>query len=118
MRILGVSKEWDKLKQPFFTTFRFPRKDKDWQVGEGVQIVLHPRSKNRKYLGIAEITNKELLIISTIVYISFCRHVTNDEAVADGFKDIYDMVAWFHKIYPQRSLEPMNKLTLKWRSRG
>jgi len=34
MRILGVSKKWDKLQRPEWTTFRFARKDKDWYEGE------------------------------------------------------------------------------------
>jgi len=51
MRILGVSKKWDKLKnEMLFTTFRFPRKDRDWAVEEVVQLVYKPRSKEREIL--------------------------------------------------------------------
>ena len=31
MRIISFSVMWPKLQQPRFTTFRFPRKDKDWE---------------------------------------------------------------------------------------
>lgn len=54
MRILGFSKHWAKLDNPEFTTFRFPRKDKDWQIGETVKIVIKPRSKGGgELLGLA-----------------------------------------------------------------
>ena len=58
MRILGFSKKWPKLyKNPdeLLTTFRYPRRDKDWQVEEVVQVVYKPRSKEREPLGIARI---------------------------------------------------------------
>jgi len=56
MRILGFSKKWAKLNNKLlFTTFRFPRKDKDWEIEEVVQIVYKPRSKEREPLGIARI---------------------------------------------------------------
>src|SRR3990167_7006726 len=56
MKILGVNERWPKLKQEVFTTFRFG----DWfKVGERVQVVLHPRSKRREVLCIADIIGKE-----------------------------------------------------------
>lgn len=60
MRILGFSQKWHKLNNGIlFTTFRFPRKDKDWEIEEVVQIVYKPRSKQREPLGIARIIRKE-----------------------------------------------------------
>lgn len=35
---------WPKLRQDIFTTYRFPRKDWDWQTEEIVQVVFKPRS--------------------------------------------------------------------------
>ena len=117
MRILGFSKKWSKLSQPEFTTFRFARKDKDWEVGELVQIIYKPRSKDREKLGIAEITRKESRnmvrarrnewVIPTI---------TEEEANADGFENYMQMWFWLFDTYGGQRLihEPMNKLTLRW----
>lgn len=116
MRILGFSKKWDKLQQDVFTTFRFTRKDKDWQVGETVQIVYKPRELElslggeREALGIAEIIGKERRDL-------FRVGVTKLEAIQDGFESFVKMGEWLDKAYGRRWLdEPMNKLTLKWRN--
>ena len=104
MRILGFTKKWDKLLNYSFTTFRFARKDKDWDVGEVVQVVYKPRSKNRDILGIAEIISKETRL--------GCQD--DAEAQEDGFIDARDMERWMVKTYGEaRTWEPMNKLTLK-----
>ena len=108
MRVLGFSKKWDKLNQTKFTTFRFARKDRDWQVGEAVQIIYKPRGKKRERLGIAEIINKEQRDLYRV-------GITDTEVVKDGFKDIDEMGKWLDKTYGRRWLdEPMNKLTLRW----
>ena len=115
MRILGFSRKWPKLNQPEFTTFRFARKDKDWQPGETVQVVYRPRIPTRRILGIAIITAK--------VPRAMCRHlpsilphVTEEEAKQDGFPDYYHMWEWLFDAHGGRRLmdEPMNKLTLRW----
>lgn len=106
MRILGFSRKWDKLKQGEFTTFRFPRRDRDWEVGEVVQVVYKPRRKEGgESLGIAEIISKE----------SRLGAEDDAEAQADGFIGVRDMERWMVKTYGvSRTWEPMNKLTLKW----
>ena len=106
MRILSFSKKWDKLQQPEFTTFRFPRKDKDWFVSEVVQVYFKNRSPNRKKLGEAEIIHKELKKYGAD---------TEAEAQADGFISLRDMERWMIKAHGEaRTYEPMNKLTLRW----
>ncbi|MFA5036717.1 MAG: hypothetical protein WC479_06025 [Candidatus Izemoplasmatales bacterium] len=112
MRIISFSKKWDKLKQPVFTTFRYPRKDRDWTVGEVVQVYYHNRSPNREKLGVAGIINKELRKIGT----AFSEYQpTESEAIADGFKSLADMTAWFRDTHGKRIFsEPVYKLTLKW----
>ncbi len=116
MRPIGFSKKWPKLhlelpiaQRPEFTTFRLTRKDadrgRDWHQGEQVQVVFHPRSKDREALGVADIVSKEPRVI-------YC--VTNEEAIADGFPGGYnEMIVWLgkaHDCFP----ENINKLTLRW----
>ena len=109
MRILGFSQKWQKLSNPEFSTFRFPRRDRDWQEGEVVQIVYKPRSRNRKVLGIAQIMSKE------------CREMymftihRDSEAINDGFSSWHEMLIWINETHGDRwKYEPMNKLTLRW----
>lgn len=107
MRILSFTKMWDKLGQNIFTTFRFPRRDKDWQKGEVVRVFYKQRSPERKELGIAEIIDKEPKKI--------LGDVTGIEAKEDGFQSISDMAFWLRKRYGNRiEDESMNCLTLKW----
>ena len=114
MRILGVSKKWDKLKEPDWTTFRFERKDKDWYEGEFVQVVYKPRSKDREILGQAKIVKKEQRHFG-LFNIYDPRYLTIAEAQEDGFKSYGDMKLWFREQYGKRIFdEPINKLTLKW----
>lgn len=107
MRILGFSKEWDKLKGSFFTTFRVPRKDKDWQLYEKVQIVIKPRTKERKILGEAVIIGKEERSLEGIDL---------HEAVIDGFPSLTEMKYWLIEAHGKEKLDhtPLNKLTLNW----
>ncbi len=127
MRILGFSKKWDKLKQAEFTTFRFPRKDKNWQIGEQVQVVFHPRHKDHETIGIAEIINKETRAMAWLGDKTGAPKISNDEAVADGFPDkgtiedglrlgYYSMWEFMWDNYGGERLlsEHMNKLTLRW----
>ena len=109
MRILGFSKKWAKLKQPSFTTFRCQRRDCDWELFEGAQIVYHPRSRNREILGVAQIIGKESIWIDDISEI---------EAELDGFGSLNEMVGWLALTHGERiQNEPMNKLVLKWVTR-
>ena len=116
MRVLGFSKRWQKLSFSEFSTFRFPRKDKDWSVGEEVQIVYKPRSKEREVLGIAVIISKEpRYFFNPKEEVPNKQLMGHSEAKRDGFKDYYDMVVWLKQAYGERIYtEPMNKLTLRW----
>ena len=111
MRIISFTKMWDKLKQPEFTTFRFPRKDKDWQEGETIQVFCRNRSPNREKLGEALIVGKESKITGRPE-----TDITDEEAIADGFTDARDMEQWLIQTYGIRRVaqESMNKLTLRW----
>lgn len=128
MRILGFSKKWGKLKQVFFTTYRFPRKDKDWGIEEVVQIVYKPRSKEREILGIARIIRKQSknLNKSWQYYPSPSSPntpdmISPDEAEEDGSTgmhgggDTEKMRQFFIPTYGySKCKEPINKLTLYW----
>lgn len=101
----------DKLNKPVFTTFRFPRKDKDWQEGEVVQVYYKNRTPARKKLGNAVIVSKEVKVTG--------RHegdITQEEAIADGFDSIVGMEQWLIKAHGIRRVcgENINKLTLRW----
>ncbi|KKL60061.1 hypothetical protein LCGC14_2209080 [marine sediment metagenome] len=102
MRILGFSKKWDKLNNIEFTTFRSPRKDRDWEADETVQIVYKPRSKKRESLGTARIISKEF---------RFPLEITEEEAIKDGFNNALEV--WLFLKKPKNDT-PMNKLTLRW----
>ena len=114
MRVLGFSKRWQKLSNPTFTTFRFPRKDRDWAMGEEVQIIVKPRRKGGgERLGIAKIIEKEQRWI--VIWWSGEWGITADEAIKDGFNNRYDMLHWLEKAYNTRHCyNLMNKLTLSW----
>lgn len=122
MRILGFSKKWPKLKQPIFTTFRFRRRDRDWEVGEVVQVVYKPRSKDREPLGVAEIVSKEPRRAAKHGCLLPDPCISNEEAERDGFQGTIEKAAYFvmwewlwdtHS--PGRLFkEPINKLTLRW----
>lgn len=130
MRILGFSKKWTKLNsEVLFTTYRFPRKDKDWQVEEVVQIVYKPRSKEREPLGIARIIRKEPKDLNKEYHYNFGSYsqpntpdtITPDEAEQDGFTgmhgggDTKKMRQFFIDTYGYaKCKEPVNKLTLYW----
>jgi len=129
MRILGFSKKWDKLKQEGFTTFRFQRRDRDWRVGEVVQVVYKPRSRAREVLGVAKIVGKEPRWVGWATALIHWIHSQNDilpgcggwgtvshrEAVEDGFDGVLSMIKWMAKTHKDRNnREMMNKLTLRW----
>jgi hypothetical protein len=108
MRVLGFSKKWAKLQIIEFTTFRLPRRDKGWMLGERVQVVFNPRSKDREILGIADIVRKEQIWLDQI---------TDLEAEKDGFPGgVSEMFGWLNKAHDPERLdqEPLNKLTLRW----
>lgn len=121
MRILGFSKkDWVnyltgnlKLEEDIFTTFRFQRHDRDWEVGEVVQVVSKPRTKGRELLGIAMIVGKAPRWVS-LGWVE----VSELEAKADGFSGISAMIDTMAKMHHNRNYsEPMNKLTVQWAER-
>ena len=117
MRILGFSKRWPKLKQAEFTTFRLPRRDKDWGVGDGVQVVFKPRRKGGgELLGIAQIIAKQPRNVAPDWGQDGLPMITNDEAIEDGFSNWGEMFDWLAKAHGLHRLatEPINKLTLRW----
>ena len=106
MRILGYSKKWPKLQKEIHTTFRFTRKDKDWQVGEYIQEVFHPRNKDR------EVINPIAQIID--IHALKCIDITQEEAIEDGFSCTLEMLGWLLKAHGDRvNNELIHKLEIK-----
>ena len=136
MRILGFSKKWPKfeLNKPvgereLFSTYRFTRKDKDWEVEELAQIVYKPRSKEREILGIARIIRKQPKDLKkrwSYYPTPRCPNtpdmITPYEAEQDGFTgmhgggDFEKMHRFFIDTYGYSRCEnePINKLILYW----
>lgn len=130
MRILGFKEKWAKLdRKILFTTFRFPRKDKDWQVEEVIQVVYKPRSKEREVLGVARIIRKQVKDLnkqwSYYPRPSFPNTpdmITPEEAKDDGFVgmhgggDLEKMHRFFvdNYGYSRCREENINRLTLYW----
>jgi len=114
MRILGFSKKWDKLNDMEFTTFRYPRVDRDWYIGEKVQVFYKNRSPQRERLGIAQIVDRQPRELSPY-FMDECQLVSYEECVADGFPNGLDeMVAFMEKQYGLDYISKFNKLTLRW----
>jgi len=137
MRIIGFSKMWPKLNKQWyerdlhtFTTFRYPRRDRDWEVEEVVQVVYKPRSKERIPLGIARIIRIEPKNMSR----NHWRYVSNTEARADpeciipseaeedGFTGQHgggdvEAMRQFIRDYNRDNPDLLNKITLYWISK-
>ena len=119
MRILGFSKvDWrnyitgqdSKMLQPEFTTWRWPRKDKDWYADEVVSVVVKTRSPHRLILGEAVILSVE----SKEDY-----EITDVDARADGFPERQELKLYLMKERHARRIAygvRPNKITLRWLS--
>jgi hypothetical protein len=118
MRILPVTEKWPKLKQPRWTTFRLERRDRDWQVGEVVQVVYKPRRKGGgEKLGIAKIVDKARRYLQCPAYMrhGFYYERAIQEAKEDGFNSYDDMWEWLWAHHGGDLFQrPLNKLTLEW----
>lgn len=107
MRELGFSRNWgNKLNADAWTTFRFKRKDKDWQAGETVRIVMSPRSKKRQVLCVATIMTKEA---------RYASEISDSEAIIDGFDNREEMERALLNMHglDRCDNEPLYKYTLK-----
>ena len=113
MRIISFTEKWLKLKQPEFTTFRYPRRDRDWCLGEIVQVYYKNRSPKRERLGVAQIIAKERRELDPH-FIGEAPLITTDEAIADGFANRNVMDEFMQKQYGLAYIPLFNKLTLRW----
>lgn len=124
MREMSFSQLWPKLAQDKFTTFRLPRRDKDWEVGEQVRIMFKGRTKMRSILGSAKIIGKAPRAVPLAfrwVDLNNVRQtevppVTVAEARQDGFGSVKDMAIWVtlkHRTVKDDVLV-MNRLVLEW----
>ena len=111
---MSFNKQWPKLKQLEFTTFRYPRVDNDWYVGEQVQVFYKARSKDRQRLGEAAIIGKEHRELERFFARDDRPLVTDAEAIADGFESREDMANYLEKLYGLDYISLFHKLTLRW----
>jgi len=136
MRILSFSERWTKLNKSWFepnlltfTTFRYPRRDKDWEVEEVVKIVYKTRSPNREELGMARIirkdeknTEKRWSYYPLPSFPNTPDMITPEEAKEDGFTgmhgggDVEKLLDWLRESAGIRFYREhiVHKLTLYW----
>jgi len=116
MRIISFAIQWEKLGKKEFSTFRYPRKDTDWTVGEKVQVFIKNRSPSRIFLGVAEIISKDprTLVIVEDPLPANRGIVSQKEAQADGFKNLREMASFMADHYGRDYSPDFNKLTLRW----
>lgn len=118
MRIFGFQRiDWQdfnllrpKMLAPTFSTWRWPRKDKDWQPGEIVQVVIKPRLPLRVVLGCAKIVTVES---------RGSWSITDQEAQADGFVSAFWLNAYLCDEQRSRQIPittKPNKLMLEWQT--
>lgn len=124
MRILSFSERWPKLQNPIlFTTFRYPRRDRDWEVEEVVRVYFKARSPARENLGTARIVRIETKDMGKrwSPYSWDAPNtpdmISRDEAEADGFTGIHgggDVKKMIQFIKDYGRGDMVNKLTLYW----
>ncbi|MFA5152108.1 MAG: hypothetical protein WC554_06100 [Clostridia bacterium] len=102
----------EKLTSLSFTTFRLPRLDKDWYVGEILEVVLQPIGKKKFPLGQAEV-----IFLEPKDHFQYGdKGISDEEALKDGFRDSWELrkkIFWTrrHGKKPQVAY----KLTLEWK---
>lgn len=134
MREMGFSrKDWmnyltltPKLQEAYFTTFRLPRRDRDWKEKEIALIVYQPRSKKREVLEPAKIIIKEPKYFFYLPHGLFKERIINDnDAKRDGFQTSHEMYLTMVKMHGRERIDGsflitgpydgrINKLTLRW----
>ena len=104
------------MSNPEFSTFRYPRGDKDWYVGEQVQVFFNSRSPQREKLGIAQlimIEDRELDPWSSKQ--SVIALITDKEAFEDGFPGgRMEMIEYMEKTYGCDYISRFHKIILRW----
>jgi len=138
MREMGFSrKDWmnyttntPKLQEDEFTSFRLPRRDRDWKEKEIVKIVYQPRGKSREVLGSVKIVEKEPKYFFYLPHGLFKKRIINDkDAKKDGFQNSHEMYLAMVKMHGRERIDgsflitgpydgKINKLTLRWMHRG
>ncbi len=121
MRIMSFTEKWPKLhlelpieQRPEFTTFRYPRGDMDWWIGEVVQVYFKNRSPKREKLGIAKIVRGVRRELDPYFADEGVAMITEAEAVEDGFADVQSMVKFLEKQYGLDYISRFTKWTLRW----
>ena len=105
-----------------FTTWRMPRRDRDWRVGEVVQVVYKTRSPQRRVLGTAVILAKTPRLLDSRGWGGSVKGyvgIKHGEAWIDGFANAHEMAKWLQDTHgPRYWDEPINILLLGWIERS
>jgi hypothetical protein len=102
-----------KMSRDEFTTFRWPRRDsKNYRVGELLQVVIKPRSNQRRPMGVVVVVKQEELRS----FWSGGNCITDEMARQDGFRYATELVCYLNKERPSPSQRPaiVYRYTLKW----
>ncbi len=104
----------NRLFNQQFVTYKRIRKDKDWQVGEIVNVTLSPVAEAHTQLGFAKIINIDKKSFNRYTYPE-TADLSCGELAYEGFGpfDNYDFKrAYFGKDYLDVNI--FNKITLQW----
>jgi hypothetical protein len=104
----------NRLFNEEFTTYKRIRKDKDWEVGEIVNITLSPVAKPHTQLGLAKIIRIDKKSTNHYIYTD-TTSLSSEELAYDGFEPFSDW-KFMHSYFGYKSYEVkiFNKITLQW----
>ena len=100
-----------------FTTWRMPRRDRDWEAGEVVKVVYKNRSpQHRRELGTAVIISKvPRSLTSGWGRVTSGYGISHEEAQLDGFRNAHETHVFLQKSHGERYWEEdINILLLCW----
>jgi len=104
----------NRLFHEQFVTYKRIRKDKDWQLGEVVNVTLSPVAKPHTKLGFATIVGIDKKSTNHYTYPE-TTEVSGNEFRYEGF-DLFDEWDFRRKYFGDdyHEVETFNKITLQW----
>ena len=104
----------NRLFNEQFVTYKRTRNDKDWQVGEIVNITLSPVAKPHIQLGVAKIISIDKKSTNHYMYTE-TTDLSGEELRYEGF-DNFQNWNFMHKFFKdsRHDVKTFNKITLQW----